>query len=225
MDDLIFQHEGLVFDHAEGKFETLHEFLSLSAENLLKEHAEYVDFHNKQQKNYPLILDDLYNEDYTDFYLTGLGKYGNTFPRMLLYSIMIMACSLFESNIKLTYKVMNHFSATKLKWDDLRGTVVDKTIKLLKDIGLNVKDEKETMEKFRNYHMIRNCIVHNNGEIQEYRYKDKLLKYANELGLVSSAYDEPILELTRDYCNEVCDDFMFFFSGLSINYSSRRKNK
>ena len=53
---------------------------------------------------------------------------------------------------------------------------------------------------------------------------NKLLKYANDLGLVSDGYDEPILELTSDYCGEVCNNFMFFFSGLSINYSKQKNN-
>ncbi|MFC2066773.1 hypothetical protein ACFLUO_06965 [Chloroflexota bacterium] len=221
MDDPVFQYEGLVFDQAEGEFETLQGFLSISAENLVKEHTEYTDFHNKQQHNYSLILDDLYNQDYIDFYLTGLGKYGRTFPRMLLYSIIIMACASFESNMKLIYKVMNHFSTSKLLWDEVRGTVVQKTIKLLKDIDLHVEDEKVTMEKFKNYYMVRNCIVHNNGEIHNYRLRDKLIQYAGDKGLLPDGYDEPMLELNRDYCDEVLNTFIFFFSNLSINYSSK----
>ena len=225
MDDPVFQHEGLVFDQAEGEFKTLQEFLSISAENLVKEHTEYTDFHDKQQKNYhPAYLDAMYyaEGDYIDVYLEGLGKYGKTFPRMLLYSIMIMACSLFESNMKLIYKVMNHFQTSELRWE-VKGTVIDKTIRLLKDIDLHVEEENEKIEKFRNYYMVRNCIVHNNGEIQDYRYRDKLLPYATDKGLISDGFDEPILELNREYCDEVLNTFTFFFSDLSINYSSKRK--
>ena len=226
MDDPVFQYEGLVFDQAEGEFKTLQEFLSINAKNLVKEHTEYTDYHDKQQKNYhPAYLDAMYyaEGDYIDVYLEGLSKYGISFPRILLYSIIIMACSSFESNMKLIYKVMNHFKASKLEWDKVRGNVIDKTIKLLKDIDLHVQDENEKMDKFRNYYMVRNCIVHNNGEIQDYRYRDKLLPYATDKGLISDGFDEPILELNREYCDEVLNTFTFFFSDLSINYSSKRK--
>ena len=102
MDDPVFQYEGLVFDQAEGEFKTLQEFLSINAKNLVKEHTEYTDYHDKQQKDYhPAYLDAMYyaEGDYIDVYLEGLGKYGTAFPRILLYSIIIMACSSFESNL------------------------------------------------------------------------------------------------------------------------------
>ncbi len=226
MDDPVFQYEGLVFDRAEGEFEALQEFLSISAETLVKEHTEYTDFHDKQQKSYsPALLDAMYfsEGDYIDVYLDGLGKYGRTFPRMLLYSIMIMACSLFESNMKLIYKVINHFQTSELRWDEVKGTVIDKTFRLLKDIDLHVEEENEKMEKIRNYYMVRNCIVHNNGEIQDYRYRNKLLRYASDKGITTDDYDETMLELNRDYCNEVLNTYIFFFSDLSINYSSKHK--
>jgi len=133
-----------------------------------------------------------------------------------------MACSLFESNMKLIYKVMNHFQTSELRWE-VKGTVIDKTIRLLRDIDLQVEEENEKIEKFRNYYMVRNCIVHNNGAIQDYRYRDKLLPYATDKGLISDGFDEPILELNREYCDEVLNTFTFFFSDLSINYSSKRK--
>ena len=226
MDDPIFQYKGLVFDQAEGEFQALQEFLSTNAENLVKEHSEYTDFHDEQQKNYhPAYLDTMYlaDGDYIDVYLEGLGKYGMAFPRILLYSIIIMACSSFESNMKLIYKVMNHFKASKLEWDKVRGNVIDKTIKLLKEIDLHVEDEDEKIKRFRDYHMVRNCIVHSNGEIQDYRYRDQLLPYASDKGLLSDGLDEPILELNREYCDEALDDFMFFFADLSINYSRKHK--
>jgi hypothetical protein len=223
MYDPIFQYKGLVFDQAEGEFKTLQEFLSVSAENLVKEHTEYTDFNDRQQRDYhPAYLDAMYlaDGDYIDVYLEGLGKYGITFPRILLYSIIIMACSSFESNMKLIYKVMNHFNTSNLKWENVKGNVVDKTIKLLNDIDLHVEDEKEKMNEFRNYISVRNCVVHNNGEIQDYRYRDILLPYVTDKGLILDDVDEPVLELNREYCDDVLNTFIFFFADLSINYSS-----
>ena len=71
--------------------------------------------------------------------------------------------------------------------------------------------------------MVRNCIVHNNGEIQDFRYRDKLLLYANKKSLISDRFDEPVLKLKREYCDEVLNSFEFFFADLSINYRAKKK--
>jgi len=225
MYDAIFQYDGLVFDYAESEFKTLKEFLYSSAENVAKEYSELVDFHSKQQKDFPkVILDDLYQDDYFDVYLEDLSKHGNTFPRLLLYSIMIMACSLFESSIKLVFESMNHFGKTKLRWDNVPGNVVEKTIKLMKEIGLKLEDEKDYTSKFGNFFMVRNCIVHNNGVIDQYRGKVKLLEYAKSAGLMSEDDSEGVLELNKTYCENACETFENFFLYLSLDYQSKRES-
>ncbi len=225
MNELIFQHDGLVFDHAEGEFKTLKEFLYSSAQNVASEYSNTVDFHNRQQKDFPkVILDDLYQDDYLDVYLEDLSKHGNTFPQLLLYSIMIMACSLFESSIRLVFESMNHFNKTDLQWDKLKGSVVHKTVKLLKAIDLRLEDEKEYIGEFENFYMVRNCIVHNNGSIDNYRGKAKLLEYARRTGIISDDDSEQTLELKQSYCEKVCETFESFFTYLSLDYQSKKKS-
>jgi len=225
MHELIFQHDGLVFDHAESEFKTLEEFLYTSAQNVVSEYSKTVEFHNRHQKDFPkAILDDLYQDDYFDVYLEDLSKHGNTFPQLLLYSIMIIACSLFESCMRLVCESMNHFNKTDLHWDELQGPVVHKIVRLLKAIGLRLEDEKEYIGKFENFYMVRNCIVHNNGSIDNYRGKAKLLEYAKRMGIISDDDSEQALELKQSYCENVCETFESFFLHLSLDYQSKKKS-
>jgi len=63
MRELIFQHDGLVFDYVESEFKTLKEFLYTSAQNVANEYSKTVDFHNRQQRDLPkVVLDDLYQD-------------------------------------------------------------------------------------------------------------------------------------------------------------------
>lgn len=228
MGSSLFQHDIFVFEHAIAEFETLLEFLSISAGHLAKEHSDYMDWHNKYQKRYPMVLDFDIGDGYIDDYLEGVGKYAHSYPRLLLNATMILACSLFEDNMRLIAKAMNHFERTKLQWDSLKGLcVVDKARKLLKDIGISFEDEEKYYSKFKNYWMVRNCIVHHDGLINAYRNSDKLLAYAVEADIAPTdplykPGDNRYLQLTDVYCRDVGDTLVYFFNQLYFNYPKRR---
>jgi hypothetical protein len=226
VDELLFQHETIVFDMARDHFETLREFLSLSSENLAKEYSDYVDSKEKEQKTWPMaILEGFYHEDYIDNYLGGLGKYSRTFPKLMLYSIMIMACSSFEKNMQLVCRVMNHFKRTQLEWEKMKGSVVDKTARLVETLGFKMDEIRPTLAIIRDYCMVRNCIVHEGGSIEGRPKTDRLMKHAIESGLLPDEFSEESLVLTQSYCERVCDTFSSFFLDLSLKYPNSSRSQ
>ena len=63
---------------------------------------------------------------------------------------------------------------------------------------------KVLREALANYFMVRNCIVHNNGLIDEARNPERIKQYADEKGIVLDNPGQTELLINEEFNNEVC---------------------
>lgn len=223
MDDLLFERIGLVFESAGSDMESLLDYFPVVAASLAQANSDYLERKERYQKNSPWWMDDDSTSGDVDNPLAGLGEYGLGFPRFFLYSYMISACSLFEYEIRLVHKVYVHFKVIDFPWNKgcnkLDNGLVDEARKVIETIGLKIDEEEETWKKIEDYFMVRNCIVHNNGLIEESVYPDKLMEYARDAEILpehAELEDEPRLELSAEYCEEVVNTMHDLFEDLYI---------
>ncbi|MFC2000697.1 hypothetical protein ACFLXE_08125, partial [Chloroflexota bacterium] len=120
--EVIWYDDNAVFEQAMDRVDVLSQFLHVSKEYLAKAHVDRINDHKKYQIAHPWKMDYELSDGYIDDWLEDLGMYANTFPRFMYYSFVILAFTLFETEMRLIFRVMRYFGNTKLKWNKLYGT-------------------------------------------------------------------------------------------------------
>lgn len=230
MYSLLFEDKGLVFESASSDMESLLDYFPVVAESLAQAHSDYLERYGRYRKNNPWWIEEKLT-GHIDNPSSDPGDLGIGFPRFFLYSYMTAACSLFEYEIRLIHKVYVHFKVIDFPWDkkctELDNGLVHEARKIIEATGLKVGDEEETWGKIADYFMVRDCIVHNNGVVEDYKRCDDLMEYARNAEILpehTEFEDETRLELSAEYCEEVVSTMHNLFEDLYIAHLSAQED-
>ncbi|MBI4285067.1 MAG: hypothetical protein HY670_04090 [Chloroflexi bacterium] len=160
--------------------------------------------------------------------------YSALYPRFFNNSFLISACSLFEYQVKKICALIKKEHELPIDWEDMEGTVLAKTRRYLRFAGVVLTDSpapfipaampgsrmmaKVLWQEIENTFMIRNCITHHNGVIEETRNPDRVKKYAAEKGLLLDKAGRQELLLHEKFNREICNTMEEFFHKLTSAY-------
>lgn len=129
-------------------------------------------------KELPIPADD---EEYQTEYIPKIGAHKHEFekllPRLVGYSFVMMLFSELEFRINAICRELKTRENVPVKINDFRGDLIERFSKFLKVVGKpQLKgDEKSEIKAFME---VRNCIVHNNGFLENFLKSDKLRNIA-----------------------------------------------
>lgn len=172
--------------------------------------------------------------------------YGQLYPRFLNYSFLVSACSIFEYQLKRICALIQEEHKMPFGWemDSSRKSMSIKIKRFLNFAGVILKNDSPRIElsppdfvptevfdenriivktlwkELENYFMVRNCIVHDNGLINQARNPEKVRNYAIEKGIILDNSDQSELLITADFNREVCKTMEQFFNKLHGAYYS-----
>jgi hypothetical protein len=131
-----------------------------------------------------------------------LYQYEVEFPRILRNSFMVIAISLLESELVQVCKNLQDDYQIPISWKELQGSTLDKVKNYCKLAGLNLVKINEHWQEVNNFYLIRNCIVHNYGTINNMGSEKNLRVYAKNNGIISHE-SQSELNLTTPFCIKV----------------------
>ena len=77
---------------------------------------------------------------------------------------------------------------------------------------------KALWQEFDDYFMVRNCIAHHNGFIQNLRNPNKIIKYATKKKILIDESGHLEILLNTDFNAKVCETMVKFFGKLASAY-------
>lgn len=187
------------------------------------------------------------NREFDDRVWQNLQKiYDQLYLKFLNYSFLVSACSIFEYQLKRICALIQEEHKMPFGWEMSlsKASMLMKVKSYLKLAGIILKDDSPRIElpppnfvptevfdenrivvkslwkALDNYFMVRNCIVHDNGQINEARSPDKVRDYAIEKGIILDASGQSELLITDNFNREVCNTMEQFFSKLHSAYYS-----
>ncbi|WP_339249087.1 hypothetical protein [Paenibacillus sp. FSL P2-0136] len=126
-------------------------------------------------------------------------------PGILRNSLLVSIFSYFENQLVLLIKSIQINNNIELNLSDLRGTGVEKTqIYLRKICGVDISFDSKNWQYVKNAIQIRNCIVHNGGDIEEYSKKTELRRIIGKLENVFEGGNY-IIVVNNKFCFEIID--------------------
>ena len=172
--------------------------------------------------------------------------YDEVYPRFLNYSFLISACSIFEYQLKKLCDLVKEEHKMPFSWEMSlsKGSVLRKIKSYLNLAGITLQDDpprielpppdfkptevldesriiiKALWEALGHYFMVRNCIVHNNGLVNEARSPERVRQYATEKGIILDNLGQPELLINEKFNKEVCNTMHQFFDKLHSAYYS-----
>ncbi|MFC1964544.1 hypothetical protein ACFLWG_00860 [Chloroflexota bacterium] len=172
---------------------------SKKVEDFLQEEEErFQKKHSKLEvKTKKLSPEDQYL--YEEFYNEQLYQYSVEFPRILRNSFLLIIISLLESELATLCKELKEKHRIPIGWKDLKGSTIDQVKKYCEIAGLDYTKNNENWQEMKNFYLVRNCIIHNDGILKDTRDEKILRAYARKKGILS----EDILDLTPEFYNNV----------------------
>ncbi|MFH1974010.1 MAG: hypothetical protein ABIJ52_00430 [Pseudomonadota bacterium] len=129
-------------------------------------------------KELPAPIDE---EEYQTEYLPTVGAHKHEFekllPRIVGYSFVMMLFSELEFRLNEVTREINKRDNVPQKISDFNGDLVEKFCKFLKASGKPQIDIAEKTE-INDFKVVRNCIVHNNGFLNNFRKSEQVRKIA-----------------------------------------------
>lgn len=187
------------------------------------------------------------NQEFNEQYWQDSQKiYDEVYPRFFNHSFLVSSCSMFEYQLKRICDLVKEEHKMPFGWEMSlsKASMLMKIKSYLKLAGIVLKDDpprielpppdfkptevvdenrviiKELWEALKHYFMIRNCIIHNNGVINEARNPERIRQYAAEKGIILDNPSQPELLITEEFNKEVCNTMHQFFNKLHGAYYS-----
>ncbi len=203
---------------------------------MLKEFRERLKLEHQQK-----------NREFNEQYWQDSQKiYDEVYPRFFNHSFLVLACSMFEYQLKRICDLVKEEHKMSCSWEKSlsRGSMLAKVKRYLKLAEIVLKDDSprvellppdfkpteildenrviimELWQALENYFMIRNCIVHNNGLINKVRNPERIRQYATEKGIILDNLGQPELLINEEFNKEVCNTMHQFFNKLHGAYYS-----
>lgn len=150
--------------------EDIKELSDLTERILKKEYKSIIARADKE------ITDDLPEFDkrfIAECYAEDVDKVQEVFPRILRYSLFVTSMTKLECDIVSLCKGTQKIFALSADFNPKPPNVISRAIEYLKKhLGINTKKFSHYTELIEKYRMVRNCIVHSEGDITE-RGKDE----------------------------------------------------
>jgi hypothetical protein len=149
--------------------------LSYLVEHFLKE--EYQSIIKRANSEIAKDLPEFEKSFIAGCYGEDVDKVKEVFPRMLRYSLFVASMSKLESDIislcKRSQKIFGFLSTFKTKPPNVINRGIDY---LIEQLGISTRKFRHYIKLVDNYRLIRNCIVHSEGDITERGDEEPLLR-------------------------------------------------
>jgi hypothetical protein len=152
-------------------------------------------------------------EEREEFYASHSDDYqmlSESFVRTMRNAFLISVFSLIEDQFGTICEKLQKKRNMPFGWRDLRYDILDRGNRYILALTGRAPNTIPVWSKLRFYQKLRNCIVHNDGELQE----ESVISLARGAGILPT--DEDKLFLTEDFCKEVTDNVGVFFKELYV---------
>ena len=216
----------MYYEHVVGLFVQSHKKdLEIRARMKAEHEAIGREYDTPHMRNFHRVFDEIYP-----------GYFHNSF--------LVTACSMFEHEVKKIWAFIQEEHKVPFRWNDFKHPVPQRMKILLKFAGIKLKsdpprielpppdfkptkvyDENRTVigvlwNDLEYYYRLRNCVVHNNGLINNAKGPENIKKYAIEKAIIVEKNDQPEIQLNQDFNMAVCKTMEKFFDKLGGVYYS-----
>lgn len=189
--------------HITFPLESFKEYAHYIEESLRKEVRVYEDMAND--------LDEEEKEAFWDHYIDEVSKYYQEFPQIMRNSLFVSIYTFLEDKL-IELCVPN--DETTLKLSDINGKGIQQaSIYLKKVLRINFPDHSKEWHFIKNSNLIRNCIVHNNGDISKSSNEKKLRNIIKDMSNVTIDNKDYII-LDNKFCDNFINNVESFLSQL-----------
>ncbi|BDV44191.1 hypothetical protein GURASL_31140 [Geotalea uraniireducens] len=161
------------------------------------------------------LSEDGYHEWYSDYQGEVLffeERYERDFPSKIRYSFIVLLHIVLEDRLRATCNEIQKRRNLPITEKDLRGAQFERVNAFLKKIAEIHYDNQKGWQELKDLQMIRDCIVHTNGRIEESRDKKRIYELCKKQIGVSDA--EGALVVEKAYCMRSLETISAFFNGL-----------
>jgi hypothetical protein len=153
-------------------------------------------------------------DDYFDFYIDDYTNFSDTFPDIHRKSLFITLYSYFENQLISICNEQQEIKNSSISISDLRGNGIEKAQKYFKKVlSIEFPDSTKEWVLLKKYNSIRNCIVHNQGDVNVYNDTKTLNNIITDFSYISTNRDDIIL-LQKEFCYEFLQLVRTFLSKL-----------
>lgn len=193
--------------------ENIREHCDLMESSLKK---ELKDFSKQINERADKLTDDE-KAELCDWYSDDYWKLTDVFPNIQRSSMLIMAFSFFENQLKSICKRLKPYASSNIWLNDLYGDDIDRTKIYLKEIiKINFPNNDNNWEEITNFRDIRNLVVHDGGKLEKERYKKyiKLKKYIDKNNKLLKLDTREKILYKKEFIPHVLSTFQNFFNAL-----------
>jgi hypothetical protein len=195
-EDLIAYSEEAVLG---SMWSALHEYLHRTEENLQKAEKEFSDWAHKELEKVPSVQHGNFWEQLAEEY----SYHHEEFPRVLHNSIFVSACSVLEYWMRVICSGLKEKQHSPIGWNDLRGGTTKKWKLYFQLAHLDIPVAMTGIwEEVEHYYEVRNCIVHEQGLLEEHPNNQRLINFLTSKGITLEDNDEKEITLTTKFCEE-----------------------
>jgi hypothetical protein len=149
--------------------------LSYLTEHFLKK--GYKAIIDRADKEITANLSEFEKRFIAECYAEDVDKIQEVFPGILRYSLFVTSMTKLECDIVSLCKGAKKIFGLSADFDPKKQNVINRGIEYLKgQLGINTQKCKHYIELIKKYTMVRNCIVHSDGDITERGKGEPLLR-------------------------------------------------
>ncbi|MCY9339031.1 hypothetical protein MOF28_11805 [Bacillus haynesii] len=169
-----------------------------------KEYAEYIEYSmTKKLDEFNTSFKELDENDldvFADLYYDEMIQYRDHFPAIMRKSLFISIYSFLEDKV-VEYCTSND-NETCIKLNDLKGQGIPRAALFIKKVlRKSFPDQSKEWNYIKKAGLIRNCIVHCQGDIDKTNNKIQVIEAVNELQNVSLNHINFVV-LNKEFCFE-----------------------
>lgn len=163
----------------------------------------------------PGLTEEEYQEWYSEYQAEVLyfeDRYEHDFPSKTRYSFVVLLHIVLEDRLRATCNEIQKRRNLPITEKDLKGAPLERVSIFLKKIaGIDYNDQAG-WQKLKDLQMIRDCIVHTNGKIDESRDKKRIYDLSKKNIGISS--EDGSLAVDKSYCICALEAISAYFTGL-----------
>ncbi|MDP1383372.1 hypothetical protein Q8G31_27025 [Priestia megaterium] len=180
-----------------------------------RDYAKYIessfrkelDFFEDEAKRVPEGLED----EFWDSYMDEARQYSKEFPRIMRNSLFVSIYTFLESKIA---DLCVSDEKTLLTLSDIRGQGIEQASTYLKKVlFIDFPYDTEEWKYIKKAQLLRNCIVHTNGQLSKVRKPESVEKAIEELDFVNKD-DNGYISLESEFCLDFIETVYLFLQEL-----------
>lgn len=144
------------------------------------------------------------------------------FPTVLRYSVFIQVYSFLEHTLLGYCNLAKDEFGLTISHKDITGNGIFKFQTYLKKAAnLAFPDNTEAWKAIKGYNVIRNCIAHTLGEVEDTSNSTKVRRVISDMEHIH--IQDSKITLDEDFCFKVLDNISEFLHELNRSYDARKK--